>query len=200
MLEKLDFALVKRFEFPLDNSDARCTAYCRLWIRFHMIVYLGNQLFYFCTVRGCNKVYNSRVTDGNSWVRNTRHSERNVKLGTHLAYISVFFWCSVGCCVLTFTEVFLDCFFCDFVLSPYRYPHSDTLSFLIFWVLASGPPSATFSHLIESMDHGKLNLFDVLDKYECWKGKCVKPVLGWFCSGVSICHNKGPQADMVGSF
>jgi len=42
----------------------------------------------------------------------------------------------------------------------------------------------------------KINLFDVLDKYEYLKGKCVKSVLGEFGSGVSICCNKGTQSDL----
>jgi len=50
------------------------------------------------------------------------------------------------------------------------------------------------------MGRGKINLFDVLDKYECWKGKCVKSVLGEFSSGLSICCNKGPQSDMGSPF
>jgi len=36
------------------------------------------------------------------------------------------------------------------------------------------------------MGRVKINLFDVLDKYEYWKGKCVKSVLGEFSSGVSM--------------
>ena len=34
------------------------------------------------------------------------------------------------------------------------------------------------------------------DKYEYWKGKCVKSVLGQFSSAVSICRNKGTQSDL----
>ena len=36
-----------------------------------------------------------------------------------------------------------------------------------------------------------INFFDVLDKYECWKVKCVKSVLGEFSFGVPIYRNKG---------
>ena len=194
LVKQLVLALVKAVEFSFDNADARCTGYnrCRLRIRFYMIVYLGNRLFYFCTVRWHKTGLQQSRNWRNSWVRISRHAEINVKIGPHLAYISVF---SI---LLVFSSVlrFLDCF-PVLVLLPYGYSHSDALSFLIFWVLVSEPLSATFSHLIEVMYHGKLNFFDVLDKYECWKGKCVKPVLGWFCSGVSICRNKGPQADMV---
>ena len=39
----------------------------------------------------------------------------------------------------------------------------------------------------------KIYFFDVLGKYEYWKEKCVKSVLGEFNSGVSICRNKGTQ-------
>ena len=41
------------------------------------------------------------------------------------------------------------------------------------------------------MGRVKINLFDVLDKYEYWKGKFVKSVLGEFSFGVSTCRNKG---------
>jgi len=46
------------------------------------------------------------------------------------------------------------------------------------------------------MGREKINLFDVLDKYEYWKRKCVKSVLGVFSSGVSVCRNKGAQSDL----
>jgi len=46
------------------------------------------------------------------------------------------------------------------------------------------------------MDGGKINFFDVLDKYEYRKGKCVKSVVGEFSSGVSVCPNKGPQSEL----
>jgi len=39
-------------------------------------------------------------------------------------------------------------------------------------------------------------LISLTYKYEHWKGKCVKSVLGEFNSGVSICHNKGTQSDL----
>jgi len=35
------------------------------------------------------------------------------------------------------------------------------------------------------MSRVKINFFDVLDKYEYWKRKCVKSVLGEFSYGVS---------------
>jgi len=38
----------------------------------------------------------------------------------------------------------------------------------------------------EVMGRVKINFFDVLDKYERWKGKSVKSVLGEISSGVSI--------------
>jgi len=41
----------------------------------------------------------------------------------------------------------------------------------------------------------KINSFDVIDKNEYWKRKCVKWVLGEFGYGVSICRNKGTQSD-----
>ena len=43
------------------------------------------------------------------------------------------------------------------------------------------------------MGRVKINFFDVLDKYEYWKGKCVKSVLSEFSFGVFICRNKGTQ-------
>jgi len=46
------------------------------------------------------------------------------------------------------------------------------------------------------MDRVKINLFDIYDKYEYLKGKCMKSVLGEFSSGVSICRNKGTQSDL----
>jgi len=46
------------------------------------------------------------------------------------------------------------------------------------------------------MDRGKLNFFDVSCKYECWKGKRVKSVLGESSSGVSQCPNEGSQSDV----
>ena len=46
------------------------------------------------------------------------------------------------------------------------------------------------------MGRGKINFFDVLDKYECWKGKCAKSVLGEFSFSVSIYSKKGPQSDL----
>jgi len=46
----------------------------------------------------------------------------------------------------------------------------------------------------------KIGFFDVLDKYEYWKGKCVKSVLGEFSSGVSICRNKGTHSDLGAPF
>ena len=157
-----------------------------------MIVYLGNRLFYFCTVRW----HNTGLQQSRNWRKfmgaNLPPCWNKCK---NWAPFSLYFGIQY---FLVFSNVlrFMD-FFPVLVLLPYGYSHSDALSLLIFWVLVSEPPSATFSHLIEVMYHGKLNFFDVLGKYECWKGKCVKPVLGWFCSGVSICRNKGPQADMV---
>jgi len=50
------------------------------------------------------------------------------------------------------------------------------------------------------MGRVKINFFDVLDKYEYWKGKCVKSVLGAFSSGVSICRKKGTRSDLGASF
>ena len=50
--------------------------------------------------------------------------------------------------------------------------------------------------LREVMGRVKTKFFEVLDKYEYWKGKCVKSVLGEFSSGVSICRNKGTQSDL----
>ena len=41
----------------------------------------------------------------------------------------------------------------------------------------------------------KVNFSDILDKYEYWKVKCVKSVLGEFSSGVSVCRNKRTQSD-----
>jgi len=35
-----------------------------------------------------------------------------------------------------------------------------------------------------------------VDKYEYWKGKCVKSVLGEFSFGISVCRNKGTQSDL----
>jgi len=46
------------------------------------------------------------------------------------------------------------------------------------------------------MGRGKINFFNVSDKNECWKEKCVISVLGEFSSDVSICRNKGPQSDL----
>ena len=46
------------------------------------------------------------------------------------------------------------------------------------------------------MGRVKINLFDVLDKYEYWKGKCVKSVLIEFSFGVSTCRNKGNKSDL----
>jgi len=48
----------------------------------------------------------------------------------------------------------------------------------------------------EVMGRVKTKFFEVLDKYEYWKGKCVKSVLGEFSSGVSIRRNKGTQSDL----
>jgi len=146
---------VKRVEFSLDNSDARCTGYykCRLRIWFWMIVYLGNRLFYFfnCCIQGwdATQVYNSCVTDVDAWVWTSRFDNLNVKTWPNLLWLmfwySVFFQFSVGGCGLRFLEDFRTVFlwFCCGTVY-YRYPHSDTLSFLIFWVLVSGPPSASF--------------------------------------------------------
>jgi len=52
----------------------------------------------------------------------------------------------------------------------------------------------------KAMGRGKINFIDVLDKYECWKVKCVKSIVGEFCSGVSTCPNKGPQSGLGASF
>jgi len=48
------------------------------------------------------------------------------------------------------------------------------------------------------MRRGKINFFDVLDKYKCQKGQYVKSVLGYFSSSVSIWPNKRPQSDFWG--
>jgi len=48
----------------------------------------------------------------------------------------------------------------------------------------------------EAMGRGKINFFDVLHKYEYWKGKCVKSVVGEFSSGVPVCPNKNTQSDL----
>ena len=48
--------------------------------------------------------------------------------------------------------------------------------------------------------HVKMNLFDISDKYEYWKGKCVKSVLDEFSSVVFICSNKGTQSDLGAPF
>ena len=50
------------------------------------------------------------------------------------------------------------------------------------------------------MGRVKINLFDVLNKYDYWKGKCVKSVLGEFSSGVSLCPNNAPQLDYGAPF
>ena len=50
------------------------------------------------------------------------------------------------------------------------------------------------------MVRGKINFFDILDKYEYWKGKCVISVLGECSSGVAICRNKGAQSDLWAPF
>jgi len=42
----------------------------------------------------------------------------------------------------------------------------------------------------------KINLFDVLGKYEYCKGKCVESVLAEFSFGVSTCPNKSTQSDL----
>ena len=46
------------------------------------------------------------------------------------------------------------------------------------------------------MGRGIINFCTVLDKYECWKGKCVKSVLGELSTGVSMCTNTGRQSDL----
>jgi len=48
----------------------------------------------------------------------------------------------------------------------------------------------------QAMGRGKINFFDVLYKYECSKGKCVKSALFEFSSGVFICRYKWPQSDL----
>ena len=50
------------------------------------------------------------------------------------------------------------------------------------------------------MGRVKNNFFDVLDKYEYWKSKCEKSLLGEFSFGVSICRNKGTQSDLGALF
>jgi len=52
----------------------------------------------------------------------------------------------------------------------------------------------------EHMGCMKINLFDALDKYEYWKGKRVKSVLGEFSSGVSISRNKSTRSDSGAPF
>ena len=42
----------------------------------------------------------------------------------------------------------------------------------------------------------RLQNTDVLDKYECWKGKCVKSVLDEFSCDVSIRRNKNSQSNL----
>jgi len=48
----------------------------------------------------------------------------------------------------------------------------------------------------------KINFFDALDldKYDYWKGNCMKSVLDEFSSSVSISRNKGTQSDLGASF
>jgi len=48
----------------------------------------------------------------------------------------------------------------------------------------------------ERMCRGKINFFDVSDKNECWRGKCVKTILGEISTGESICRNSGIQSDL----
>jgi len=50
------------------------------------------------------------------------------------------------------------------------------------------------------MGRVKVNFFDILDKYEYSKGKCVKSVLGEFSSGISICRNQRTRSDLGASF
>jgi len=50
------------------------------------------------------------------------------------------------------------------------------------------------------MGRGKTNFFDVIDKFECRMGKCMKSILGELCSGVSICPTKSPDSDMGAHF
>jgi len=46
------------------------------------------------------------------------------------------------------------------------------------------------------MCRGKINFFDVSDKNECWKWKCVKIILDDFSTGVSTCRNNGVLSDL----
>ena len=50
------------------------------------------------------------------------------------------------------------------------------------------------------MGRMKINLFDALDKYEYWKGKRVKSLLGEFSSGVFISRNKSTRSDSGAPF
>ena len=50
------------------------------------------------------------------------------------------------------------------------------------------------------MGRVKVNFFNILDKYEFWKGKYVKSVLGEFSSGVSICPNQRTRSDLGAPF
>jgi len=125
-----------------DNSDARCHWYYRrgLRIRFYMTVHLKNRSFYSCTVKG----YNTSLQLWRDW-RGARANFPPGKLNpkTGLVFSGLLFFAFFG--------VFFNCFrwFRVFV---YRNPHSDTLSFLNFFLsvgewpltVSSGPLSATF--------------------------------------------------------
>ena len=142
-------------EFSLDNSDAGCTGYYRrgLRIRLYMIVYFGNRLFYTCTVKG----YNTGQQQWRNWRgckgANLPLSKLNVKTGPDLAYISVFSILSVlaGCCCFVFFGSFLDCFPVISGFSIETYIRTHFLFSTFFWVLLSGPLSAMFRTLTETL-------------------------------------------------